>query len=198
MLWLCHLLSATLTRLVTLSWHILSIPLLCLCLSLASLSFTYLGTKACTALCLSSPQGTRDPTCDLGADPLIFWPRQHHRQDLISLLSISAPLPPPPLSFLPPPLPSSTPPPALGSAFPLFPSGNDSHICLPPASPASQTFIVRGRAGAFQPSEASGLWQAVGGAPVGSMFFPAALPAPGPSRRCVALTGSMEGVQLLS
>lgn len=38
-----------------------------------------------------------------------------------------------------------------------------------------------------------GLWQAVGGAPVGSMFLPAALRAPGPSRRSVALTGSMRG-----
>lgn len=146
MICLCRLLSANLTFPVTLS----CIPLLCPSLSLASLSFTSLGTEACTVLCLSLPPTSgrmRDTTYNLGPDSSIFWPHQHHRWDLISLLSISAP-PPSSSPFLPSSSPSflySSSSSRL-SAFPLFPSGNDSHICLPPAPPASQTFIGRGRA----------------------------------------------------
>lgn len=46
---------------LTLPWHILSILLPCPCISLASLSITYLGTKAHTVLCLSRRQGMSNP-----------------------------------------------------------------------------------------------------------------------------------------
>lgn len=46
---------------LTLPWHILSVLLPCPCISLASLSITYLGTKAHTVLSLSRRQGMSNP-----------------------------------------------------------------------------------------------------------------------------------------